>query len=292
MPLFMEDESGPMEYEYFYLLIAYPTDSDIGRDERGWIFSDVPKRVESDYCRADVLADRPVPDVICKVGPKHALRDAPLTEVRLHLRGTMAGPIIPCDERLLVNPAVNEQLRRSGLKGADTIRAKIAVIDDEFLDREIDTPEIYALVHPGASFWRRRVMVPPVNECPFCGNGPIICPECGQLNFNYRCPKCGEVARKHLPLEEMATVPKGEKAIMVVGGSKKGPILDASRWDGSDFCGGNGIVTRRAVDFLLRIHAGPFRAKPLRAYVGSCTPEQRERLETAKKLESVTPVSP
>jgi len=64
-----------------------------------------------------------------------------------------------------------------------------------------------------------------------------------------------------------------------------GAILDVNRWDGSDFIGGtmSGIVTWRALDFLLRIHAAPLKAEPMRADVRGISEEQRDWLKRAER---------
>ena len=66
-----------------------------------------------------------------------------------------------------------------------------------------------------------------------------------------------------------------------------GFVIDARRWDGNDFCGDflDGIVTARAVDFLVRAGAAPFLAQPLRTRIDGLDADQRKRLEQAKPAE-------
>ena len=62
-------------------------------------------------------------------------------------------------------------------------------------------------------------------------------------------------------------------------------IVDGRRWDGTDFFGGgDGLqtVTRRAVDWLLSIHAYPFEAQPVPVNIAGMTKAERERLEQAR----------
>lgn len=53
-------------------------------------------------------------------------------------------------------------------------------------------------------------------------------------------------------------------------------------------CGG--CITRRALDWFLSIHAGPFLAQPVAVNVLGLTKEDRERLEAMRRpLPNVTP---
>jgi len=68
-------------------------------------------------------------------------------------------------------------------------------------------------------------------------------------------------------------------------------IVDASRWDGSDFnfysslmTVAEHVVTRRVVDWLLSIHATPFYARAVPVDVTGASPETLARLEAARRL--------
>ena len=176
-------------------------------------------------------------------------------------------------ERRLVEP-----LRRSGLTGINLMPLPV---EEGCPERE--KFDLHYLRLGGRDCLRNlKVHEPDPNECPFCGYGPVICPECGnKMNICYRC-------RKQVVADD-GTKP-GEEGLQWLIPPLPVPrrtIIDLKYWDGRDVFQGMGhemtLVTRRVVDFLLEVHAGPFMAEPLLADVRECSDEILRQMERARK---------
>lgn len=63
---------------------------------------------------------------------------------------------------------------------------------------------------------------------------------------------------------------------------REGPILEGKDWDGSDFLR-DSFITKRALDWLLSVHAAPFVARPARVCIDGMTDKQKKWLEAATK---------
>lgn len=181
---------------------------------------------------------------------------------------------IPYDGAAVVEEHLAKRLKASGLKGIDLSPVEVNVNQTAGPD-----PTLFLLQFTGANCLRPRKVVGVPNACPFCGKDPYICPACGYEES--LCSNCGNETRI------LASVHKGlgDKRLRMAAEPKAGTILDGTRWDGSDFfnCFGWTFVTRRAVDWLLSIHAAPFYARPVRVCVDGMTDEQLERLGRVKR---------
>lgn len=143
--------------------------------------------------------------------------------------------------------------------------------------------ELSWIEFPAKPCTRERIVhVPEPNLCPFCGQSPVVCPGCGKVAS--RCDKCKEriiVRRRDL---------RGPDDLrhFSSGIPKAGRIVEGHLWDGSDFLhdGSKMIASRRAIDWLLSVHASPFIARPRRVNIRDAKPEQRQRLEAAKHGQS------
>jgi hypothetical protein len=128
---------------------------------------------------------------------------------------------------------------------------------------------------------RNTIRLEEPNACPFCGWGPVVCPSCGDITYD--CERCKE--RILVPASDH----KGadDKRWTIQRKPAAGTILEGKHWNGNDFVhfGSLHFVSKRVVDWLLRVHAAPFIAKPARVDVTGMTPEQRAKLDAVTKLE-------
>lgn len=198
------------------------------------------------------------------------------------------------DQLCLVTPWFAEELKKSGLNGA-----KIVSVRDEnrvdgpipeelrkqegieemwkFLQQQ-SPPAALAVYFEGRDCTYSRVVPESANRCIYCGFAPIYCYECG-TRYDV-CPDCGKLM---LVLEEDYT--PGDRRILLESTITSPWAVDPALWDGSDFVGGglDGIITHRALQFLIEKNAWPFCATPIRAYIEHLSNEERERLELARQ---------
>lgn len=287
MPRYHIDDSGELVTGYFYRVYSLSYNMTCEDLPVGSIYR--PVATCGDLCWVVNASITYRTDRYCTRNPKHLRRSSPLASAELHLEGLAgktAGPIVPYDEAVFVNDDTNRQLMESELVGTDSVRCRIASWNDEPQRPPVTEPAIYALSFPGPDLVRKWQLEPAdwPNLCPYCGHGPIICPVCG-YPAGENCEKCGGLVSLNPDLEPEESKDPNSKILWVSTVPDEDEVLDASKWDGSDFCSGIAcnIVTRRVVDFLVCIGAAPFLATPLRTYLGSCTPEQRERLVEAKR---------
>ena len=66
---------------------------------------------------------------------------------------------------------------------------------------------------------------------------------------------------------------------------KEGDILQGKSWDGKDFFQGSykRFITKRALNWLLCVHAKPFFAKPVRVCTDGMSDEQMKWLKLAQE---------
>ncbi|MBS0264371.1 MAG: hypothetical protein JSS02_20710 [Planctomycetes bacterium] len=120
------------------------------------------------------------------------------------------------------------------------------------------------------------------DRCPFCGHSPIVCLECGFVNNPCINCKSQTIAPENLAHRDEDLIVKRIEM----------PIIDPRRWAGEDFIGSShgGAISRRTLDWLLSIQAGPFFAEPIAVNVAEITREERDKLEAARDpLPGVTP---
>ncbi len=115
------------------------------------------------------------------------------------------------------------------------------------------------------------------NACPHCGAAPLVCQACGyEAN---PCAHCNEETITFRGLHRGA----GDKRLFTDRPDGFVPrILDGKRWDGSDFIYFD-FITKRALDWLLSLHAAPFFAEPAMFCTDGMTDEQKKWLERAKR---------
>lgn len=240
---------------------------------KGVIFSDA----ENDEWMYSTGSTGTVIDPVkpCSRNPKHYVPHKIVAANWIRVTSGDAFPFIPSMELLFINEDLAKALKASQLVGADPLRVKQVL--DHVLDEE---PGIYAMRGAACDRWltKPRIVEPSDKDhCPFCGHAPVLCPECG--SYDTFCPVCKK------KVVSSASEHQGRKAPSILSErlTESSPI-DVSRWDGSDFIGDCGdLITKRALDFLISVHARPFSAVPLKADVSGLTDEQWKRLELSTK---------
>ncbi len=121
------------------------------------------------------------------------------------------------------------------------------------------------------------------NQCPYCGHGPIACPDC-RMVFYPECPKCG----REYAMADVKQPDGSTKYVNPLEGLVQHnlDVLIGRDWDGSDFHGDGAAnpryLSKRALDWFLGMHAAPFVARPVKIDITGMTPAQLEKLETMK----------
>jgi hypothetical protein len=267
--------SDELVFGYFYQLhLVLKSYQCIGQTSR-WIISDfVPpgdKQVvgaECAYAEVSSYEQRDRHD--CPIDKAHVSCEV-IIPTLVDLFSGPSAPFIPNFSDGLVNEQLAEQLKASGLKNVEVRPVELTE------DPRGPQQKVFALIFNGPEIFRLGWQGPEEkNVCPFCGFGPLFCRACKA--GHYFCPRC----------KEQTTVSPSDRKVddrrIVIEQPENGPIIDPRLWDGSDFCGGScGTITRRALDWLLSVHAAPFRAQPLRTDVSGLTAEQSKFLETAKE---------
>lgn len=190
--------------------------------------------------------------------------------------GSGLGAFVPdmFHELVVVAEGFLEQLRQSGLKGWSSKPVKVATNQST-----IPTPRLWLLEFLGKPCLRPpRVTIPGSNECPFCRWEPVVCPGCH--NVTYDCPRC----RERIVVLEDERQGQDDPRFTVQSLPRDGRVVEGVLWDGNDFIsGGNqGVVSRRAVEWLLHIGAGPFLAKPCYVDTEGMDTFQLAQLETLR----------
>jgi hypothetical protein len=275
MPIETIDQSGKLVKGYFYSLRADFSRRRSGDEADDWIFSSSEYEDSFAYCDgANWRSEKERFE--CSLNKEHKTDSEPVdVTVDLCGGGTIGG-FVPDMSVALVNEQVAESINESGLKQAHASLVPIGTNQTPAKD-----PRVYHLHLSGRNPRRpHRIEPESANNCPYCGYGPLLCTVCGVGSAVCRkCKKRCIVSRDKW---------RGEKDPRIVIDDRPNieQIIEVNRWDGSDLCGGwlRGIITRRALDLLLSIHAAPFRAVPLAADISDITAEKREWLEEAKVL--------
>ena len=80
---------------------------------------------------------------------------------------------------------------------------------------------------------------------------------------------------KVLPIEN-------DKRLKSADVPKKGRIFQGKTWDGKDFINNWNLITKRALNWLLCVHAKPFYVRPARVCIDGMSKKQLEWLKTAQ----------
>lgn len=177
----------------------------------------------------------------------------------------------------IVSEAFGERLKASGLIGFGLAPVKIGYGHPSY-----GKPKLKLLQLRGRKCLRPLTVRGASNQCPFCGREPLICPACGQ--WLDPCPKCGEIGTV------VRQMHKGTQDKRLIIAERGKPIVEGKNWDGSDLIFGQGdgrMITKRALDWLLSVHAAPFYARPIRVCVDGMSEKQLRQLEAAKNVASL-----
>lgn len=297
-----QDYSGTLKTNIFYQL-AVSMDEDLVEFEyaesAGWIITQKRSPTKSElllkgspqsWLDASIIESKKTKKHRCSADNLHVTEEY-FTDLKIEIHNAIEAEIILSDfnfsmdeedQAFLVTDKFADRITKSGLKGAGFVPVTINYSDAE---NEKAIPTLFALQFMGQNCLRPTSIQGAKNACPFCGHEPLICQECGF--DNYICPTCQKPAwttqknhkgsnDKHLivsPLKQRETL-----------------VMEGSKWDGSDFvyAGGNSLVynnliSQRALDWLLSIHAVHFCARPIQVCIDGMTDQQLEMLATVQK---------
>lgn len=171
----------------------------------------------------------------------------------------------------LVSDTFAKRLAQSRLDGI-----RMVPLDLQGLGRR--GTRVHAVHAMGRECWHPLSVRGVPNLCPSCGKSPIVCPHCWAC-FLF-CPKCEE---------QTYTWEGGVRAdvrlpVISPPSKRPAPYIDGHRWDGCDFVYHNGttpmmIVGRRALNWLLSVHAAPLFAQSIAVDIGRMSKEQLRRLD-------------
>lgn len=197
-------------------------------------------------------------------------------------QGDVEGDFFPQDDisdNYFLSTKLAERIRMSGLSGVEF--GKVTLLQSGGMKlREPTGVEVLNSLGKGCEASGKVLAEGVADTCPFCGDSPIFCPECRK--FRNPCAKC-------------------KKKTGIVAGHEDGPddrrlkiepapgalrIINGQLWDGSDF-NQSGMITKRALDFLLSIHAAPFWYRPALVDVTGVSDEKLKQIRAA--ADPVTP---
>ena len=264
------DRSGELLQGYFFQL-EVPFDTDLWlrmeSDSSQWIVSDSPVTAYGSQAYAEVCLHGDERHG-CPLDASHVTAYEGWRVMWADLHGgdqlgdfvrDSAGPSIVATEDF------SRRLLNSSLCGLVSLDMPI-----RFSQAELQgVPRLCWLDFQGRRCVRRmQVHVPEPNECPRCHWGPVVCPACHDTK--YVCPKC------KLELIGWTNAPHDRQFTAEIINDTDW-IVEAHEWDGSDFFSER-YITRRALKYLLRVHATPFIAKPCWANVERLTASEKKAL--------------
>jgi hypothetical protein len=214
------------------------------------------------------------PNAIAELSyPLHVTEEY-VTDVTYEVRtGTrLGGPFIPASHRFVITDEFQRQLVNSNLRGWQT---EPITVRPGF--SKLKLPRFHLMRFMGRACERPLMIVNAENLCPHCRKAQIVCVDCKSI-FVF-CVNCGEATWT------TASSHKGtaDKRLIICPPEDREPmIVDGNRWDGSDFnyVRGNeyGIISKRALNWLLSVHAAPFYATPIDFCTDGMTDQQRRWL--------------
>ncbi|RCS44035.1 hypothetical protein DTL42_18060 [Bremerella cremea] len=261
------DTSGEIVDGLFYWVLGHPDDmfEDYQEEDYGEKIIFVPSDPDG-YPARPIVEKRDRKDIFgCPADKTHRTRQL-LQGISIVVEAGGTLPVFWNTENFFVMNDAIETMKKAGLRGTDCIRPKFET--EVYTDQEM-RDDLRVMTFPGGDILRPyRVTPPGADNCPFCGRVPIVCQTCGHINRS--CPKCNKqiiTVKKDLPTDSPLV------RIRVDDNS----VLDGSRWDGSDFLNPS-LITRRALKLFQQENIGPCTALNCATYLGSCTPEQRDKL--------------
>ncbi|MBN69942.1 MAG: hypothetical protein CME32_11780 [Gimesia sp.] len=182
----------------------------------------------------------------------------------------------------IVTESFKERIEKSGLKGADFLPL---TVDSHCREKYPDAPLLFAIQFMGKKCTRQLRIQGAKDECPFCGRQNLFCKECGFSNL--QCPDCSNYVATSIDGHKG---PNDKRLKFSPVTQRRFQIMEGHKWDGADFIYGGGfsstypnIVSKRALDWLLSVHAVHFCARPIQVCIDSMTDQQLEKLEYVQK---------
>lgn len=301
-----QDYSGTLKSDFFFEFIV-PYDSDLAdleySKQDGWEYISKRSPTELELAEEDnkawlevgILKQKLSRQKNCSADQSHVTGKS-FSELELDSFNSDDGEVIlselnltrpyfemPGDEQaILVTKAFADRVRKSGLRGATFLPAKLNH-SEQPVERKI--PPLFAFQFQGKKCLRPFKVQGAENACPFCGRKPLICQECGFGNCI--CPQCDQSAwtplNKHGGAKDKTLIvsPPEQRDILV---------MEGKRWDGTDFLNTGGltfvdsyIVSKRALDWLLSMHATPFCARSVKFCTDGMSDQQLQQLEEIQK---------
>ncbi len=285
------DESGELKSDVFFeIKVQYNPECVHGEPDASWYvvnleFVEDPL-VSDPWVWVDFIPKSP-PDVAfkslhgCSRSPSHIIRRVAVPDqVYVDLVGySQFSDFVPdtldVNTPIVLSDKFRPRLEASGLTGIRSHPLEIGV--NQSLAKD---PKLFLLEFTGTIWERPRKVVGKPNACPHCGNAPLICPECGYEDFE--CGKCNKVQY----LGPVAVEGPNDIRLRSADIPRQGRILMGKTWTGEDFFESRRAryITKRALDWLLMVHAKPFYARPARVAVEGMSPEQLQWLNDAQRL--------
>ena len=264
------DRSGELLQGYFFRL-EIPFDTHLSlrmeSDSKQWIVSDSATTVyESEaYLETSVDCDERRD---CPLDASHVTKYEGLRVSWAEMNGgNQLADFVRSfmDEFIIVADDFGRRLLESRLRGVALVAVPIRFNQSSL--QEI--PRLCRLDFQGRDCVRpMQLRVPEPNECPRCRWGSVVCPACHDTT--YVCPQC------KLELIGWTDAPHDRPFTAEIINDTDW-IVEAHDWDGSDFFAAR-YITRRALQYLMSVHATPFIAKPVWANVERLTKTEKSAL--------------
>lgn len=254
-----EDESGTLVLGYFYALSTL-----LHRENKQWPMS--AKHEFRQYIEIERETRTDIP--LCSRNPKHRTYTIRSVEEVAYFSGD--GDIVACIGGFHCLESFVDRLKEAKFTGWNVTPCR--VIDSDVKN----PPTIFSLAYDHIRPYRRNVFGGGfTNRCLKCDHGPVFCTECDQPESTF-CPKCGDRWVEYGHPDDEWIQERKTPFYWVKPVPDEGYVIDASRWNGQDFF--DGYVTGRVVRALLKWGSWPFVARPVRAFIDSCTCTQIKKL--------------
>lgn len=185
-------------------------------------------------------------------------------------------------EHPLVTESFKERIQNSGLVGAGFLPVSVSA---QYQKRYPNAPLLFAIQHRGENCLRWLSLQGAKDECPFCARKNLFCKTCGSDNL--MCPKCDRYIATSIDGHDGRS---DKRLKFSPAAQRETKIIEGSQWDGADFIFGGGhtstnpeIISKRALDWLISIHAAPFCARPVQFCIDGMTDQQLQQLEIVQK---------
>ena len=208
----------------------------------------------------------------CPVSPLHVTRESGvIRHIELHAGPKISAFLPGLCAAVVVTDAFVPIMQSAGFRGLTFTPCATSHANTTFR-----SPLFWQVEGTGSNIQIPLEILDGPNACPFCGYGPISCEQCGTVC--YQCPECHHAPfafPDDYPAEQDERIP-----ILPIPPENQCWSVDAARWDGSDFVnfGGQVFVTRRVIDWLQDLGAGPWVADSVRCEFSGVTTDQHDAI--------------